>query len=661
MGSASSGRAQVPPSPPTGIPVPLPPLEAVVAHPEVSGAASAVVVDLDSTTTEAATSVSDMLRLMPLVRVRDNSRGETQVALRGSESRQVAVLLDGIPLTLGWDNRTDLSVVPLTGATRVRATRGLSSLLAGPNVLGGVVEIDVMPGPGSSRGGSSDRVRVAGGTGGSLAADVALRRTLGGNRSGSALRAGGGYRRWDWLSMPSGIPQGPLTGPDRRLNSDLEQWNAFLAGRFEGASGRWLGVSSVAFGAERGVPPELHVEEPRLWRLPATRRWVTIVGGGSGWTLGGGLPGSATLTGAVDLGSYEIEQYASASYETVTAQEMGNDRTLTLKADAGQQLGWGALGLSLTGAETVHDETLEPGEESRYRQRLFSGAAELGVPLLRGPSGDGLDLVVGGSVDGSDTPETGGQESRSPIWDWGALVAASLDIPAVDGAAHVGVSRRTRAPSLRELYSGALGRFEVNPNLGPETLRGLELGLTGRSGVAVWQVVAFHHRLSGAIVRTTAGDGTYRRENEGEVRATGVELMASQEWRFLALEADLTVQDVGKFTADGRPDGNPEYQPSLAGSLGIVARLPAELFGRLDVSYVGARYCVNPDIGRGEDLAGAAWTGLRLSRSWLLGSSGRVRGLEISLGVRNLTDAGVYEQCGLPAPGRQLIVAVGFG
>ncbi|SVD34612.1 uncharacterized protein METZ01_LOCUS387466, partial [marine metagenome] len=86
------------------------------------------------------------LRKSPLVRVRKNSRGEAQPNLRGGRDRQVAILMDGIPLTLGWDHRTDLSIIPLTSAESVSINRGLSSVLQGPNVLAGAIEIDVSGG-----------------------------------------------------------------------------------------------------------------------------------------------------------------------------------------------------------------------------------------------------------------------------------------------------------------------------------------------------------------------------------------------------------------------------------------------------------------------------------------------------------------------------------
>ena len=45
----------------------------------------------------------------------------------------------GVPITLGWDARTDVSVLPAAAPHEVNLVRGLSSILHGPNVLGGVV------------------------------------------------------------------------------------------------------------------------------------------------------------------------------------------------------------------------------------------------------------------------------------------------------------------------------------------------------------------------------------------------------------------------------------------------------------------------------------------------------------------------------------------
>src|SRR5688500_2633489 len=126
--------------------IPLGEIVARGARPVASaGGASALEVNVDSLRTAPAPTLEEILRRVPLVQVRTNSRGEAQFSLRGSgsDARQVAVLIDGIPVNLGWDHRADLSILPAGAASSVTIARGLPSLLYGPNVLGGVVEIAV--------------------------------------------------------------------------------------------------------------------------------------------------------------------------------------------------------------------------------------------------------------------------------------------------------------------------------------------------------------------------------------------------------------------------------------------------------------------------------------------------------------------------------------
>ena len=119
-----------------------------VARPMLTtGGASAVVLELDSLGALPAPSMEEVLRAMPLIVIRKNSRGESQPALRGSEDRQIGVFVDGVPITIGWDHRSDMSIVPMTGAQSVRVVRGSSSILHGPNTIGGVIEVDIARGP----------------------------------------------------------------------------------------------------------------------------------------------------------------------------------------------------------------------------------------------------------------------------------------------------------------------------------------------------------------------------------------------------------------------------------------------------------------------------------------------------------------------------------
>ena len=83
-----------------------------------------------------AGSLAELGSLLPSTRVTTNSRGEATLMIRGAPERHVQTFLDGIPLNLPWDERVDLSSIPITGAVRLEGRRGLSSLLEGPGALG---------------------------------------------------------------------------------------------------------------------------------------------------------------------------------------------------------------------------------------------------------------------------------------------------------------------------------------------------------------------------------------------------------------------------------------------------------------------------------------------------------------------------------------------
>ncbi len=625
-----------------------------------SAGASAVRLSLSSPSLVPVPILEDALRSMPFVQVRENSRGEAQLTLRGTESRQVAVLVDGVPLTLGWDARTDLSVIPVAAARQVQLFRGVSSVLHGPNVLGGVVEVDISRGdmapdpPESAFDGGIDD------TGAAIAGLRFGRQFAFGDRT-LWVQAGAGIRSRSSVPLASGVEQ-PVTPEDgRRLNSDLDHLSGFFAARYGAPLGAWLSLSSFAFRAEKGVPPELHISNPRLWRIPETARVVTALSAGTGWKETPLGEGDLEASVGLDFGDAQIDQYETLAYQTIEEREFADDRTLTARLLGDHTLGAGTISSAFTWAETRHVERLDPGDTSRFRQRLYSLGLEIEQPLFARPGSEGLftdvRLTAGGSLDRASTPETGGREPRGPITEWGARVGASAQFGGGDGRLHFGMSRRVRFPSLRELYSGGLGRFVPNPDLQPERLRVIEGGVTGQAralaGVVEGQVVFFQQRFSDAIVRMGLGDGRFMRENRNRVTAAGMELLASVRWNRIELGGDLTWQNV-TLTDQTAPSTQQqaEYQPEIAGGVDITSRFPAGFTAGLELDVVGRQYCVDPESGSDLALDATARLDVVATREWTLG--GPLRRLRTTVALDNVTDQAVFDQCGLPQPGRLL-------
>lgn len=631
-------------------------LRVVTTRPSTAaGGASTVELSMDSVAVSPSPTLSDVLREMPLIRVRTNSRGQVQPAIRGMEARQIAVLVDGVPITLGWDNRTDLSVVPLVAARDVQLVRGLSSVLDGPNVLGGVVKVDVTRGSEPLEPPAPFRFRTRVDHTGALAGSAEAGWMFRPGNDELVLRIGAGGRTRDGLTRPGGVEQPAGTG-DRLLNSDREYANGFLAARWRDGGGTWASLSTMAFATERGVVPELHLlgstaPAPRFWRIPDHRRWVTAVSGGTGWQETPLGRGDLEASVGLDLQHLEIDAFDSPAYGDSVSGETGNDRTVTLRVTGDHTLGAGMLRASTTWASTRHEQILPDGT-SEFEQRLWSLGLETEQPLAPGAEGGWLTdprLTLGASLDGSSTPQTGGFPAQPPVTDWGGRAAFSVGLGGEVARVHGGVSRKVRFAALRELYSGALGKFEPNPDLGPEVLKVGEIGMTARPGGSELQLTLFQQRLQGSIVRAVTEDGQFRRENRGETRSTGVELVANVGLGAWNARADLTVQEVELREAEARERA--EYQPETVGGLVFSGPVVGEVEARIGGEYTGRQFGADPRTGEFVAVDESLFLKAGLSRRFARGTAG-LPPFRLSLGVENITDAAIFDQLGLPNPGR---------
>ena len=628
-----------------------------------TGGTSAVEVSLDSAGARAAPTMAEFLRRIPAVQIRDNSRGEAQPDLRGAEDRQIAIFLDGIPLTVGWDHRTDMSVIPLTAVRDMTLYRGLSSMLHGPNVLGGAIEFDV------NRGASSDTpvppllaalsVDQEGGIGASATVGHRI-------APGLVLRSGAGYRDSPGNALPAGtrddarlLPPLLADADGLRLNSDRQLIDGFLATRLDGSGGAWLSSLLTVSDAERGVPPEAHVEDPRLWRYPAQSRLFATLSGGSGMRETGLGDGKVEVSFGLDRSRSRIHEYASAAYRSVVDGETGTTTTLTgrilgdLDFESGPEV-WTALTVS----NVSHAEDFLSGDAFQYQQRLWSLGGEMEIardPFLG--SGNGATRwTLGASLDGSDTPLSGDKEPLDAIWDWGVRAGASRTMAGGNVLLHAGFSRRTRFPSLRELYSGALGRFLPNPALQPESLRAGEAGITINDGGNQLQLVGFHNRLTDGIVRVSivTTEGTrFQRVNRDEVRSSGVEVLTAGALGFLTFGGSFTWQSVRirDLRSSGR-SARAEYAPALAATVSLDAMVPGKVSLNGFLRYRGVQYCQNFEVSGLDEMEASATLDIEARRTFIGGRNGSGRRLEAGVGVANLTDSTVLDQCGLPQPGR---------
>lgn len=628
----------------------------------VSGAA-AVVMRPAEIRSSPAPMLEQALKEAPFVLVRQNSRGESEISVRGSDSRQSSVLLNGVPISLGWDHRTDPSLVPITGAERLVVVRGLGSLLNGPNSLGGTIEVnhDAFSELASGRAWAGLGIDENGATVGSFG----VGRRLAEIRDGAlSLSAGVAHRQRDGVSLPAGASD-PTARRGLRTGTDLRQVDGFASLRWSQVGGRSLGVLVSAYDAEKGVPPEEHIRSPRLWRYPYNRRVIATASASTG-LFGSPLGlGSLEFGAGINHGTLKIESYADRSYSSINAQELGDERTASLRMLLTHSAGSAMLRASFSAADIRYEETLVPAVAVDYRQKLSSTGVEVEAPV-----GHRTKLVGGVVFDRASTPETGGRTPMEETFSspgWRAGISHEISPRA---SWHASVSDRARFPSLRELYSGALYRFEPNPDLKPESLLGFESGVTlsqllRATTQSSLQVIGFRHRLDDAVARITLTNPTrFMRVNRDRIESTGVELLGglvfgSAAGRAVSLSGDLALQRirlVDESAGDARR--HVENNPEVRGRLELGLPMPARAQMAATARFSGRQYCLNADTQREDELRGRLMSDVSVQREFAVTSLGPFKRLRAVLGFDNIGDVTAYDQCGLPQPGRTLRLTV---
>ncbi len=86
--------------------------------------------------------VASSLNIMPsLVLANVGARNEGTIYLRGFDIRSVPVYADGIPVYVPYDGYMDLSRFTTADLSRIEVSKGFSSVLFGPNAMGGTVNL----------------------------------------------------------------------------------------------------------------------------------------------------------------------------------------------------------------------------------------------------------------------------------------------------------------------------------------------------------------------------------------------------------------------------------------------------------------------------------------------------------------------------------------
>jgi len=590
-----------------------------------------------------AASIDKVLLRIPSAHVQTNSRGETLIYLRGSGERQVSLFFDGALLNVPWDNRVDLSLIPSEVVGEISISKGVPSVLYGANVLGGAINMTSRQL--RNQGSFSQLTGILGSQGSQQARLTWLQRT---KQFQSTIFVG--ISDQDGFSLPKEVELPHSQGSDAlRTNTDRRMRSFFGEVSFDATNDLKIGVSLLRFDGHKGIAPEGHISpiegNVRYWRYPSWATNMAIISGEYSSRFG-------QLHGAAWISRFgqTIVQYSDESYTDERKSQMDQDDTygirLTYLRDFENS---GSIRAATTLIGSTHDQKdVEIGHHSLQRlfsQRILSN----GIEYIRG---DAFKLTLGASMDLLMTPKTGDKPARGSQMGYGFTAGVSYDFSERFKLRAV-IGRKTRFPTMRELFGEALGRFLLNPDLKEESSLLSEVAATIHHQDTDLEVIAFFNRSYNTI-----GQQMVMLPSESRPRRKRVNLEGSRVFGIestihtsiipsLRLSCSLTVMRSREVTANGT---QPLVEsPSWIGWCDTNYRFRSGLSLIVESHYSANAYGLGLD-NQLISLPNSFVINTRIS--WLI-VYGKYS-LELFGRVNNLNDEIVLPQLGLPGPGREL-------
>lgn len=579
-----------------------------------------------------------LLRGLPSVHVPTNSRGEAIAFVRNAAERQVSIFYDGAAVNVPWDNRLDLSLVPVALIGSVQSAAGPLAPHYGVNAL---AAISLAPR-------SSLSTWIQAGNGREFAA--------GGLVPIGPISAGASYseRQWDPLSNDADLQFHQASGK-RRTNTDRQLASLFAHAATDVGSHE-LRLTAFHVWGEKGIAPEGDRPSARFWRYPDVRHSLIVLGSNSQFSASTGFSASIWH----QRFGQTIDSFTSADYDVRNARQVDRDKSwgvrALLKHEAGRVTLVGSINY-LHSAHKQRDVAYVSGkppsslpDELHYSQRNWSIGGELEYALSP-------DLVaeIGLGLDNVDYVRTGDKPPIKDAQRWSGR--AALLFNGQDGwRLRAAVGHKMRAATMRELFGQALNRFLSNPELMPEEIWTAEAAVEWQGENGSFYVIPFLQDLANTIDQRNVGPLRQRINLKGST-VKGVELGGEfRPVRAISLRANATwalarrkdrVAGIGDRLAE---------KPNLMAAFGAVYSSGKGFEIGLEAEHLGRAYSADA-TGAFVPLKKSTAVNARLSQELRMG---RYRP-RIFFAVDNIADTLVEPQAGLPASGRALRLGLRLG
>ncbi|EDQ0556456.1 TonB-dependent vitamin B12 receptor BtuB [Salmonella enterica subsp. diarizonae] len=411
--------------------------------------------------------LNDVMRRLPGVDIsQSGGMGKSSsLYVRGTESRHVLVLIDGVPMArAGISNAIDIGQLPVSLVQRIEYIRGPRSAVYGSGAIGGVVNIITMSNDEKSQ------INAGMGSDGYQTYDGIMNKRFG----DTIVTAAGAYETTRGFNIQ---PDSPYNGDsDRDGYRNKLFWGGVQHKFNDNVSGFFRGYGYTA-NSDYDQGSYGHV---------------------------GGNDEAQNHTQSWDAGL----QYSSGIYSSQLIANYQHIKDYNYSHDLGRYAGDASL-------DNMEQRYIQWGNSVEVGHGAVSGGADWKQEKLTSSSTTkadtykrdttGLYLTGQQQID-SVTLEASGREDHDEQFGWHGTWQTAAGWEFVDGyRATLSYGTGFLAPSLGQQYGAT--RFAssygpgiaANPNLKPEESRQWEAGIDGLTGPLDWRLSAYHYKVQNLI------------------------------------------------------------------------------------------------------------------------------------------------------------------
>lgn len=491
--------------------------------------------------------VASALNLLPGISVQNlGARNERLIYMRGFNSRQVPLFMDGIPVYVPYDGNVDLNRFTTFDIGQIDVSKGNASVLYGPNTLGGSVNL-VSKRP-------SKKLEA------NLTTGMGMDSRFDDNYYQTALNFGSNQGLW--------YIQGGASYLDRQFWRLSDDFNATAAenGGIRNNSGNTDYKGNIKLGltpndtdeyaltysnqsGRKDTPPYAGSDKtitPRYWRWPYWDKesvyFLSKTQFGSNHTV--------KLRAYHDTFQNSLKSFDNANYNSITRPYAFDSRYDDYTFGGGVEYGntWfknNEIKLAFSYKQDVHREIGNIGQpQQRFADELFSYAIENSYTPT-----DRLKFVTGASYEQQKQIQAQNLLNNRLV---SFPLSGAKDAYNIQGGAfyqllddlqvHASIAHKTRFPTIKDRFSYRLGSALPNPGLQPEKALNYELGLSGKAfNIVDYGANLFFSQIDSTIDSVTLANTScstppcFQLQNIGQQENLGTEIFATaqinEQWR----------------------------------------------------------------------------------------------------------------------------------